>query len=241
MKKVFLTAERRNLVFQTFVVAPEILIPYCPAGTVPAIWDGNAYLTLVAAEYSRTKVRGIRNPILFDFPEWNLRFYADCPQLNIRGFVYLKAIVPKHCIALWANKIYQEPYETLPMEAESNQLYYDGQLESIHIAYDCWKQRIRYRIRTMTTPEYLIDDFGYHYWDLQYGFGVKEQKTMVYWFEKEKWLFYRPQEIDIEINFGAVFGTKWQFLNIQKPIHQGVSPGGLVKIYSGIPLQDFLL
>ena len=241
MQKIFLTAERKNLVFQTFLVAPEILTPFCPAGTFPAVWNGNAYLTFVAGEYSQTKVRGIPNPALFDFPEWTLRFYAFDPSTNIIAFVYVKAIVPKHCIALWANRIYEEPYETLPMEFETNQLFYEDNLESIHISYDCWKQKIKYRIRAVAKPDLVLDEFEPAYWKIQYSFGKKDQKTMIYWFDRNGWIFYKPQELDVELDFGAVFGNNWQFLNVQKPVHEGISPGGSVRIYSGTPLADFRL
>ena len=114
----FLTAQWRRLAMFNFLVPPELLTPYLPAGTEIDFWEGNCYLSLVGFRFLDTHVKGYKIPGHVDFEEVNLRFYVRYkhPQDGWRrGVVFISEIVPKWAIALIANALYKEHYRALPM------------------------------------------------------------------------------------------------------------------------------
>ena len=52
----FLTAEWRKLIMANYLVEPELLKPYLPAGTELDYWNGKLHLSLVGFMFLKTKV-----------------------------------------------------------------------------------------------------------------------------------------------------------------------------------------
>ena len=76
MQKPFLSAEWRNLIMMNYEVPPAVLEPYLPKGVELDLFEGNAYVSLVAFHFLNTKVAGIGFPFHKNFEEVNLRFYV---------------------------------------------------------------------------------------------------------------------------------------------------------------------
>jgi uncharacterized protein YqjF (DUF2071 family) len=79
MIKPFLRAKWTNLIFLNYAVSEGALTPYLPSGLELDRWDGKAYVSLVAFDFSETQIRGMAIPAvstLRDFPEINFRFYV---------------------------------------------------------------------------------------------------------------------------------------------------------------------
>jgi uncharacterized protein YqjF (DUF2071 family) len=118
-KKVFLTAEWRDLVMLNFDVDPRLLDKYVPSGTVLDSFLGKTYVSLVGFRFCRTKLLGsFAVPLHSDFDEVNLRFYVRRKEgdENRRGVVFIAEIVPKQAVAMMARIIYGENYVCLPMK-----------------------------------------------------------------------------------------------------------------------------
>ena len=73
----------------------------------------------MAFDFLNTKVKGIKIPFHVNFPEINLRYYIK--HKGERGVMFWKELVPKHCIALVAKRVYNEPYEAAPMTSKITQ------------------------------------------------------------------------------------------------------------------------
>ena len=118
----FLRARWRDLLMVNWPIPREKLLPFVPAGCQLDSFEGKTYISLVAFLFEQTRVLGVSLPGYRHFEEVNLRFYVthktDSDEIR-RGVVFLREYVPKKLIALVAKKVYQEPYEVLPMSHES--------------------------------------------------------------------------------------------------------------------------
>ena len=84
----FLTADWRHLINLTYPVAREHLLPHVPAGLELDLWQERPHVSLVAFEFLRTKIHGVKIPLHVNFPEINLRFYVRRGER--RGVVFLR-------------------------------------------------------------------------------------------------------------------------------------------------------
>jgi uncharacterized protein YqjF (DUF2071 family) len=117
LPRPFLTAEWRNLIMLNYVVEPDLLAPFVPAGTELDSWGGRTYLSLVGFLFADTRVLGFSIPGHRTFEEVNLRFYVRRATAgeSRRGVTFIREIVPRAAIATAARIAYNEPYVALPM------------------------------------------------------------------------------------------------------------------------------
>jgi uncharacterized protein YqjF (DUF2071 family) len=118
-KRIFLTAEWRNLVMLNYDVKPAWLAEYVPPGTTLDSFEGKTYLSLVGFCFSKTRLWGkIAVPFHAEFEEVNLRFYVrrKVGGEERRGVCFIAEIVPKRAIAWTARLVYGENYRRFPME-----------------------------------------------------------------------------------------------------------------------------
>ena len=104
-----------------YVVDPAVLEPHVPAGTRLDFWQGKAFVSVVGFRFLRTSVLKMPVPFHRDFDEVNLRFYVrrEAPNGVIRrGVVFLRELVPRPAIATVARWVYNEPYQSVPMQSE---------------------------------------------------------------------------------------------------------------------------
>jgi len=117
-RRVFLSAEWRNLVMLNYEIDPDILRSRVPHGTEVDSFQGKTFVSLVGFQFLRTKLFGIL-PVPFhtDFEEVNLRFYVRRREGNEvrRGVVFIREIVPKRVVVQLARLIYGENYSYCPM------------------------------------------------------------------------------------------------------------------------------
>ncbi len=123
-KRVFLSAEWRDLVMLNYEVDPALLTQHIPSGTSLDSYRGKTYISLVGFRFCRTKLFG-HFPVPFhaNFDEVNLRFYVrrkdeakDHGLEDRRGVVFIAEVVPRRAIAATARLLYGENYRCLPMK-----------------------------------------------------------------------------------------------------------------------------
>ena len=117
-KRVFLSAEWRDLVMLNYDVEPGVLSRFVPPGTVLDSFRGRTYLSLVGFRFCHTKLLGcFPVPFHADFDEVNLRFYVrrKAGTDDRRGVVFIAEVVPSRVIATTARLVYGENYTCLPM------------------------------------------------------------------------------------------------------------------------------
>jgi uncharacterized protein YqjF (DUF2071 family) len=119
VKRIFLTAEWRDLAMLNYEVDPSLLERYVPQGTDLDSFERKTYVSLVGFCFSRTRLWGkIAVPLHTEFEEVNLRFYVRRREGSEkrRGVCFIAEIVPKRAIAWTARLVYGENYRRFPME-----------------------------------------------------------------------------------------------------------------------------
>ncbi|MEO8666728.1 MAG: DUF2071 domain-containing protein [Ignavibacteria bacterium] len=226
--RVFLTAKWLNLINITYKVDPSILKKYLPKGLELDTIDGSAFISLVAFDFKDTKVKGVKILFHVDFPEINLRFYVK--HNAERGVVFIKEFVPKFMISFIANAVYNEPYKTAVMKSEfiangkilvSYKLKTGGEEYFIKLSAD----------NRLTTPS--SDSIEHFFKEHSYGYGTSHSgKTLVYRVDHPVWRTYNVNDYSHNFDFGKIYGSRFSFLNNQKPFNVLLAEGSDVKVYS---------
>ena len=214
----FLKAEWRKLAIANYAIDQSILSDYLPAGTKLDLWEGKCYVSLVGFKFVNTRLMGIKIPFHTDFEEVNLRFYVKSHVEGEwkRGVVFIKEIVPKRALSFVANTIYKEHYETMPMEHSWKEL------DDHRVVEYRWKKRGKWNsIKVEATLDKVklaaggkTEFITEHYW----GYAkVNKRRTNEYEVTHPRWECYRIKDYEIDIDFGAVYGKTFSFMNSQKP------------------------
>lgn len=236
MTATFLEAEWRKLIMANYAVDPAILAPHLPYGTELDIYNGICYLSLVGFMFLNTRVKGFKIPFHVDFEEVNLRLYVRRLHNGSwrRGVVFLKEIVPRPALSLVARIAYKEPYITMPMA--HTWLQQQGQWK---VAYQ-WGKGLSNRLEIVTGDEVRTIDAGSeaefiteHYWGYT---RTGERKTAEYEVEHPRWQVYDTKDHLIEVNFGKVYGPKFDFLTREKPLSVFLAEGSAITVKKGMTL-----
>jgi len=215
----FINAEWRKLAIANYVIDPEILRKYVPAGTEIDLWKDKCYVSLIGFMFLNTKLLGIKIPFHTNFEEVNLRFYVKRWENNTwkRGVVFIKEIVPKPALTFIANTIYKEHYETLPMMHNWEENNLNRTVSYLWKKNEIWHSFMvqatldSSEIKSYSETEFITE----HYW----GYAkVTDSKTNEYEVTHPKWKQYLVTHSEIDVDFGAVYGTDFEFMNSMKPI-----------------------
>ena len=231
--RVFLSAEWRKLALANYEVDKEILQKYLPPFTELDDWQGKYYVSLVGFMFMDTKLRGFGIPFHINFEEVNLRFYVKYNEGGIwkRGVVFVKEIVPKPAITFVANTVYKENYQTLPMKHK-----WEVKEDAFHVAY-FWKtdQWNKFAVETSCTSEAMElgseEEFiTEHFWGYT---KLSSNVTSEYQVEHPRWEVYPVKNYDIEVDFGANYGSDFAFLSKQKPASVMLAEGSPINVLKG--------
>lgn len=214
----FLKAEWRKLVLANYTIEPEILSKYVPFGTELDLWTGKCYVSLVGFMFLNTRLLGVKIPFHVNFEEVNLRFYVKRLDRDTwkRGVVFIKEIVPKPALTFVANTVYQENYETLPMQHSWRE---NGETRSVQYQ---WKKEDKWQSLKVTAevnpaeiePGSATEFITEHYW----GYArVNDNATNEYEVTHPRWKKYDVTDFEIDVDFGIVYGKEFQFLNGLEP------------------------
>lgn len=116
-KRIFLTAQWRDILMLNYEVEPKLIANFVPSGTEIDYWNGKTYISLVGFRFLKTRVFRIAFPFHCNFDEVNLRFYVRRRRGSElrRGVVFIREIVPRRAIAAMAQAFYGERYASFPM------------------------------------------------------------------------------------------------------------------------------
>jgi uncharacterized protein YqjF (DUF2071 family) len=234
MSKSFLTAEWRKLIMANYVVAPETLESYLPAGTTLDLLEGRCYVSLVGFLFQNTRLKSVPVPFHRTFEEVNLRFYVQhviATGERRRGVVFISELVPRYALSVIANVVYGEPYSTVPMRhvwLETN--------ERRSVAYR-WRHRGRWDELRVTSalesaeiePGSAEEFFTEHYW----GYTKRGAWTSEYAVLHPRWRTYRILEHRIDVDFGALYGSGFTSLSERAPESILLAEGSEIEVRSG--------
>ncbi len=228
----FLKAEWRKLAIANYEIDASILSSYIPFGTELDLWNGRCYVSLVGFMFLNTKLLGLKIPFHINFEEVNLRFYVKRLENNEwkRGVVFIKEIVPKPALTIVANTIYDENYETMPMKHnwkvnlnQSRQVSYSWKKNSEWQTFTVIAKKEATGIEADSKTEFITE----HYW----GYAkVSDTLTNEYEVKHPKWLKYDVLGYKINVDFGEVYGDKFEFLNKREPISVMLAEGSEITV-----------
>ena len=190
-----------------YVVAPELLLPFVPAGTVLDQWRGNTWLSLVGFRFLHTRVLGVSVPLHRHFPEVNLRFYVRGIHDPRRAVVFLREIVPRRVIAATARLLYNEPYAAQPVRARAPMTPQDppGPVEYAWHHAGCWH-------RFGATPSGragLIQPGSDEEFIAEHYVGYTRQRdggTIAYEVRHPRWRVWPVKDVMCDADFVGEFG-----------------------------------
>jgi uncharacterized protein len=234
MSKSFLTAEWRKLIMANYVVAPEALESYLPVGTTLDLFEGRCYVSLVGFLFQNTRLKSVPVPFHRTFEEVNLRFYVQHVTPageRRRGVVFISELVPRYALSVIANVVYGEPYSTVPLRHE-----WVETSEQRSVVYR-WRHRGRWdelgvsaaldsaEIESGSAEEFFME----HYW----GYTKRGAWTSEYAVLHSRWRTYRILEHQIDVDFGALYGSGFASLTERAPESILLAEGSEIEVRSG--------
>jgi uncharacterized protein len=229
----FLTCEWRKVAMANYAVAPDLLQKYLPYKTELDLRNDVCYVSLVGFMFLRTKALGIPVPFHVNFEEVNLRFYVrhqDEHNVWKRGVVFIKEIVPKPALAFFARWLYKENYVSMPMK---HQWTVNGNTLTVDYGWQhtYWNNlRIKAGAEAISILPESEEEFIFeHYWGYT---KVNERKTFEYRVEHPIWQVYPVLDFNIDVEFGRLYGTEFEFLKNEKPLSVFLAEGSDVIVKS---------
>jgi hypothetical protein len=221
-RRVFLTARWTHLINLTYSVEPEQLKPHLPAGLELDLWEGAAHVSLVAFDFLNTRVLGIPVPFHINFPEVNLRFYVRWQGKP--AVVFIREFVPRHAIAWSARLLYNEPYRAVPMKSAVDLS------NGLTVRHDFHGQSIV--AQASNEPYYPDEDSSdHHFKEHDLGFGIDHRgRTLAYRVEHPVWRIFPLKKVDLSVDFGRLYGTRWSFLENASPAYSLLAEGSDIKV-----------
>jgi uncharacterized protein YqjF (DUF2071 family) len=222
----FLTAEWRDVLGITFPCARERLIPYLPPGATLDALDGAPRVSLVAFEFSRTRVLRVPVPGHIRFPEINLRFYVR--YRGQRAVVFIRELVPRRAIATIARLRYNEPYVRVPMACGRERAAGSGSVRVWH-RFAKGSSIAVTAAATGTVP--APGSPGHWLTDHALGIGRRRNGAAVlYHVAHPTWALHEIAATDLDVDFAAIYGPSWAWLADTQPSHVSLATGSAVTV-----------
>ena len=238
-RRVFLSAEWRNLVMVNYEVDAGVLVPWLPAGVELDAWQGRTLVSLVGFEFRGTRVLGMSVPGHRDFPEVNLRFYVHRKVEGgwRRGVVFVKELVPRRAIAWMARRLYGEHYETTRMNGASWRVsgLGEGPDWTTHVRY-WWRGGGRWEgvfAEAKGEPQFASEDSRAAFiTDHSYGYSVCRGRTLEYEVEHPPWRVLESCQVKVDCDLGRLYGKSFG-LALKEPCSAFVAGGSPVVVRWG--------
>ncbi|MCA9537814.1 MAG: DUF2071 domain-containing protein [Myxococcales bacterium] len=210
----FLTAAWRRLCLLNYAVDPALLEPRLPPGLTLDLYEGRPYVSLVAFDFLDTRVLGVPWPGYRNFPEINLRFYVRHGKR--RGVAFVREFVPKRLIAWMARLLYNEPYRAAPMRSVVEA---DGDALQVRYGLTLGGREHSLRLTAQGPPNIPPADSVAHFFkEHSWGFGhSRGGRLLTYEVRHPVWAVYRDVQVDLDWDWGAVYGAEWAALNNATP------------------------
>lgn len=227
-RRPFLTAQWRHLGLITYAIDPALLKEETPPECSLDLRDGAAFVSFVMFDFLETRVKGIRWPGYVNFPEINLRFYVRHGEQ--RGVCFIREFVPRRLIAWIASTIYNEPYVATKMRSD---VRIAG--EMIEAAHEFWfgdrwhRAKVTARDQPNHPPAGGVEDF---FKEHQWGFGRSRGGALRrYEVQHPTWRIYPEATVQMDVDFGQVYGQKWAFLSQQPPASVILAEGSEIAVF----------
>lgn len=224
MSRPFLTAQWRNLILANYHVAESQLAPLLPPGVEPDRFDGQCWVSLVGFQFRQTRVFGIGWPGFRDFPEWNLRAYVR--RADRRGVIFVREFVRSRFIARVARTVYNEPYQSAPMEED---------VSKSHARYRVFHGKRWHELAANVTGTAALPAPGTaaeFFTDQSWGFGRSRRGTFSrYSVQHPKWPIETVHNYRVNVDWEKLYGPAWAEMNAREPANVLFAAGSEVAVY----------
>jgi uncharacterized protein YqjF (DUF2071 family) len=237
-KRVFLSAEWRDLVMLNYEVEPGLLNRHVPSGTSLDSFEGRTYVSLVGFRFCRTKVLG-RFPVPFhaDFDEVNLRFYVRRKEggEDRRGVVFIAEVVPKRAIAMTARLLYGENYICLTMK---HRIGSEGSTKTVEYRWQADGQWCKISAQAIGPPQHpsagsLEQFITEHYW----GYSAQQGGSIEYHVSHVPWQVWTTATAGFEGDASALYGCELGAVLQRRPDCGFLADGSSVIVFRGNKVQ----
>jgi uncharacterized protein YqjF (DUF2071 family) len=238
-KRVFLSAEWRDLVMLNYDIEPSLLSRFVPPGTVLDSFKGRTYVSLVGFRFCHTKLLGcFPVPFHTDFDEVNLRFYVRRKEGSDdrRGVVFIAEVVPSRVIATTARLVYGENYTCLPMRhcIETERLNKTAEYQ-----WQVGNQWCRLSAQTVGLPtrphEGSLEQFiTEHYWGYSTG---RTSGSLEYHVSHSPWQVWATTKAAFEGEASVLYGRDLSAILQRRPDCAFVADGSPVIVSTGHRVQ----
>ena len=230
----FLTAEWLHVLGVTYAVDEALLAGYLPRGAQIDRLEGSPRVSIVAFRFRRTRLRGVPIPLHVNFSEINLRFYVRLHDR--RAVVFIREFVSRPAISIIAKLTYNEPYRTIRMRDEV--LARDDGLIGVRHRFG---RGLGNRLEAWADPEPVVPAAdSAAYWLTHHELGVgrgRDGSARSYEVEHPVWALHTVRSLDVDVDFGALYGPQWAFLADAQPSHVTLAEGSPIGITPAVAAQ----
>jgi uncharacterized protein len=237
-RRVFLRAQWRNLLLLNYAVEDSLLAPLCPRGWGLDRWQGSAYVSVVAFQFLRTQVLGVRWPGFTNFAEVNLRTYVIHERDGRRGVSFVREYVPSRIVAWIARTLYNEPYLSARIDAEVA-VPEDG---PGRVAYSLRRGKGRMRIAAQLAGELRSTHAGsLEHFFKEHDLGVgrdRKGRTLTYAVAHPCWRVRPVASTEIELDWRRLYGDAWGAMTERTPASVVYAEGSDIEVFRKNPTGD---
>jgi uncharacterized protein YqjF (DUF2071 family) len=226
--KPFLTACWHNLLLATYRVPAELLQSRLPKGLELDRLNGETFVSLVAFQFFNTRVLGVRCPGYQHFPELNLRYYVRAG--NDRGVVFIREFVSSRLVAYLAKRCYNEPYRVARLSAMRSDddsgisMRFELALQHRTHMLEVHGGKRSFHPAPGSAEHSLIEQ--------RWGFGRNRRGELIrYEVIHEPWQIFPVTSFHIDLDWAAVYGPEWRWLNGTPPWSTIFAAGSPIELY----------
>ncbi len=228
MSGPFLTASWANIVLLTFEAPEDLVKRHIHPLLEPDRWDGKTHVSLVALDMLDVRVRGWRIPGFRAHPQVNFRTYVR--HGTDRGVWFIRQLVPNPLVALVAQLRFREPFGAVPIESRTEET-----AQEIRVAYRLGPAHLPWRIAVTGSRATHVPSAGspeFHFKERYLGYRRgRHGRLRTFRVEHLPWAVRDVRAVDYEVDFGALYGEEWGFLNERKPVSVVFAVGSAVGVY----------
>jgi uncharacterized protein len=234
-RRVFLSADWRELVMLNCEVDPALLRKYVPRGVELDTFEGRTFVSLVGFQFLRTRLYGfVAVPFHTNFDEVNLRFYVRRREGSEtrRGVVFVRELVPRMAIARFARLMYGEKYDSCPMQhriernADRISAEYAWEWRRGHFRLSAAAEGDPKRVAEGTLENFITE----HYW----GYSAKSaSQSIEYRVSHDPWRVWVSGNAKFEGDGDALYGAEFGAALRREPDSAFVAEGSPVLVHTG--------